>query len=137
MANDNPMLDTWEYEVKFLDGHQESLSANIIMQHMFSQVDEEGQRHLSLHNIIDFHRDDSAIDKEDAFVVMQNGLKHHKLTTKGWQLLCQWKDSSTNWVALKDMKNSYPMQVADYAVANCIDDEPTLAWWVPDVFKKH
>ena len=30
MANDNPMLDTQEYEVEFLDGHWESLSANII-----------------------------------------------------------------------------------------------------------
>ena len=52
-------------------------------------------------------------------------------------MLCQLKDGSTNWVALKDMKNSYPMQVADYAVANHIDDEPAFAWWVPNVFKKH
>jgi hypothetical protein len=56
--------------------------------------------------------------------------------TQGWQLLCQWKDGTTNWVALKDMKNSYPVQVADYAVANCIDDEPAFAWWVPTVLKK-
>ena len=47
---------------------------------MFSQVNEEGHR---LDDIIDFCRDDSAIDKEDAFVVMQNGIKHCKLTTKG------------------------------------------------------
>ena len=80
--------------------------------------------------------DDSAIDKEDAFVVMRNWVKYHKLTTKGWQLLCQWKDGSTNWVALKDMKNSYAMQLVDKAVVNRIDDEPTFAWWVPDVFKK-
>ena len=59
------------------------------------------------------------------------------MTTKGWQLLCQWKDSSTNWVALKDMKNSYPVQIADYAVANCIDDEPAFAWWMSNVVKKH
>ena len=51
--------------------------------------------------------------------------------------MCQWKDGSTNWVSLKDMKDSYPVQVADYAVANRIDDEPMFAWWVPDVFKKH
>ena len=28
------------------------------------------------------------------------------------------------------------MQVADYAVANHIDDEPAFAWWVCNVFKK-
>jgi hypothetical protein len=58
------------------------------------------------------------------------------LQTQGWQLLCQWKDGSTNWVALKDMKHSYPVQVADYAIANQIDDQPTFAWWVPHVLKK-
>ena len=58
---------------------------------------------------------------------MKNGVKRWKLTTKGWQLLCQWKDGSTNWVALKDMKDSYPVQVADYALANQIDDEPAFA----------
>ena len=135
-ANDNPLLDTREYEVEFLDGHRESLSANVIAQHMFSQVDEEGHRHLLLDDITDFRKDDTAIDKEDAFVKMSNGVQRRRMMTKGWQLLCQWKDGSTNWVALKDMKNSYPVQVADYAIANRIDDEPAFAWWVPNVFKK-
>ena len=67
---------------------------------------------------------------------MQNGVMHRKLTTKGWLLLCQWKDSSTNWVSLKDMKDSYPVQVMDYALANQINDEPAFTWWVTDVFKK-
>jgi hypothetical protein len=39
-------------------------------------------------------------------------------------------------VAIKDMKNSYPVQVVDYAIANRINDEPAFAWWVPTVFKK-
>jgi hypothetical protein len=34
------------------------------------------------------------------------------------------------------MKESYPVQVADFAKANRIDDEPAFAWWVPDVVKK-
>jgi hypothetical protein len=74
-ANDNPLLDTREYEVEFLDGHQESISANLIAQHMFSQVDEEGHRHLILANIIDHRSDNLAIPKEDAFVVMRNGVR--------------------------------------------------------------
>jgi len=136
VAHDNPLLDTREYEVEFLDGHQKSLSANIIAQHMFSQVDEEGHRHLLLDDIIDFRKNETAIDKEDAFVEMANGVRRRRYTTQGWQLLCQWKDGSTNWVALEDMKNSYPVQVADYAVANHIEDEPAFAWWVPTVLKK-
>ena len=135
-ADDNPMLDTCEYEVEFLDGHCKSLSANVIVQHIFSQVDEEGHQRLFLDDNIDYRKDDTAIYKADAFIVMRNGVKRRKLTTRGWQLLCQWKDGSTNWVSLKDMKDSYPMQVADYALANQIDDKPAFTWWVTDVFKK-
>jgi hypothetical protein len=135
-AHDNPMLDTREYEVEFLDGHSESLSANLIAQYLYSQVDQEGHRHLLLDDIVDYRRDESAIDKEDAFITMRNGVKRRRETTVGWKLLCQWKDGSTNWVALKDMKNSYPVQVAVYAKANRIDDEPAFAWWVPYVYKK-
>jgi hypothetical protein len=105
------------------------LSANLIAQHLFSQVDEEGHRHVLLDNIINFCRNNVAIDKADAFVTMWNGVKQRQfLTTQRWQLLCQWKDGSTNWVALKDMKHSYPVQIANYAIANKIDDEPTFAW---------
>jgi hypothetical protein len=135
-TNNTPLLDTREYEVEFLDGHKKSLSANLIAQHLLSQFDEEGHRHVLLDDIIDFRKDDMAVDKANAFVVMQNGVKRRRLTTQGWQLLCQWKDGSTNWVALKDMKQSYPVQVADYAIANKINDEPAFAWWVPNVFKK-
>jgi hypothetical protein len=135
-ASDNPLLDTREYEVEFLDGHVESLSANLIAQHLFSQVDEEGHRHILLDDIIDFRRDETAIDKADAFITMRNGVKRRRKTTQGWQLLCQWKDGSTNWVAMKDMKNSYPVQVAEYAKANRIDDEPAFAWWIPETLRK-
>lgn len=50
-----------------------------------------------------FCRNDSAIDKEDAFVTMQNSVNWQWQTTQGKQQLWQWKDGSTNWVALKDM----------------------------------
>ncbi|KAI2504020.1 Reverse transcriptase (RNA-dependent DNA polymerase) [Fragilaria crotonensis] len=136
MANENPMLDTREYEVEFMDGHSEALAANLIAQHLYSQIDEEGNRHMLLDDIVDHRRTAQAIDKADAFVSMANGVKRRKQTTQGWQLLCQWRDGSTNWVNLKDMKHSYPVQVAEYAFANRIDDEPAFAWWVSQVIKK-
>ena len=135
-ANDNPLLDTREYTVEFMDGHTESLSANIVAQHLFSQIDEEGNRHVLLDDIVDHRRSDSAVSKEDAFVTMSNGVKRRRQTTQGWQLLCQWRDGSTNWVALKDMKQSYPLKVAEYAYANRIDEEPAFAWWINEAIKK-
>ena len=34
------------------------------------------------------------------------------------------------------MKESHPVQTAEYAVAQGIDHEPALNWWVPHVLKK-
>ena len=50
----------------------------------------------------------------------------------------QWKDGSNTWVALKDMKNSYPVQLlgAEYAVENKLSQEPAFAWWISHVLKK-
>ena len=47
----------------------------------------------------------------------------------------RWKDGSTTWVPLKDMKESYPGQVSEYAVLTRIQEEPAFAWWVPHVLR--
>ena len=136
MENSNPLLDTREYEVVFTDGHLETFSANIIAESMYAQVDSEGHRHLLIDEIQDHKCDvDVAIPKGKEFVGHSANPKRIK-TTAGWSLLVLWKDGSTNWVALKDLKNSCPVQVAEYAVANKIADEPAFAWWVPYTLKK-
>ena len=57
-------------------------------------------------------------------------------STAGWHLCVQWLDDSTSWQSLKDLKESYPLQVAEYAVAQGIDTEPAFNWWVPFVLGK-
>ena len=57
-------------------------------------------------------------------------------TTAGWHLCVLWKDGSTSWEWLADLKESYPVQVAEYAVAQGLDHEPAFAWWGLYVLKK-
>ena len=57
-------------------------------------------------------------------------------TTKGWELYVRWKDRSGDWIKMKDLKDSYPVPLADYSVANKIQDKPAFAWWVPYTLKK-
>ena len=45
-SNENPILDTRVYEVKYVDGHKTSLTSNTITQNMSAQVDDEGNRHV-------------------------------------------------------------------------------------------
>ena len=58
------------------------------------------------------------------------------MTTRGWKLLVEWKDSNSSWVSSNDMKDSYPLETAEYSVMNMISTEPTFTWWVPHVLWK-
>ncbi len=122
--NDNPILDTREYDVIFPDGTIQSYLANTIAENIYSQIDNEGHYFSILSEIIDHKRND-ATDTE--------GACH---TTKGWELLVSWKDGTTTYVPLRDMKNSYPVETADYAINNNIAKEPAFSWWVPHVQRK-
>ena len=42
----------------------------------------------------------------------------------------EWKYRSVDWVPLKDLKQYNPVDLAEYAVANKISDEPAFNWWV-------
>jgi hypothetical protein len=68
---------------------------------------------------------------------VQNGSNRHKrITTKGWKLCVEWKDGPTTWERLADLKESYPIEVAEYAVARDLTEEPAFAWWVTSVLRK-
>ena len=135
-ANDNPILDTRMYEVEYLDGYKASLAANTIAENLFAQVDEEGNRYVLMDAIADHRVDGSQLIGDDAFIKSSNGSQRRKETTKGWEILIQWKDGSSTWEALKDVKESYPVQLAEYAHQRKISHEPAFAWWVPHVLKK-
>ena len=82
------------------------------------------------------HRSDaSAVKMEDRFIQAGSN-KQLRKTTKGWQLCVQWKDGSTSWERLADLKETNPIEVAEYAVAAGINDQPAFTWWVPYVLKK-
>ena len=113
--NSNPILDTRTYEVEFPDREALEYSANIIAENLYSQVDEEGRQQVMLDEIVDHKTDETALKPDQAYIV-QNGKKHVRKTTKGWKLCVQWKDGSTSWEPLADMKHSYPLQTAEHAV---------------------
>ena len=100
------------YEVEYQDGHKASLSANAIAQNMFTQVDEEGNRHIMFQEIVDHRVDGKEIKQQDAFINTKTGTRRQRETKQGWEILVQWKYGSSTWIAMKDMKDSYPVQLA-------------------------
>ena len=127
--HNNPLLDSRVFEVEYEDGTIEPMLANVIAENILSQVDDEGHKQIMMDEIIDHRRNESAISDRNT---RQKRLK----TTKGWDLCVQWKDGSTHWLPLKDMKNGYPVETASYAARNNIDKEPAFEWWVPYTLKK-
>ena len=109
----------------------EILSANIIAENLLSQVDSEGHINCLLDEIVDHRCDNTAMSSSDNMYQDENDVTHQRYTTKGWQIYVQWKDGSSIWVAMKDIKNSYPVELAEYAITAGIDNLPAFSWWIP------
>ena len=134
-SNTNPILDTREYEVEFANGEVTELAANIIAETMFAQCDDDGNEYVLLDSLVDYRKNENALSLEDQKIVVR-GKPSLRRSTVGWQICCEWKDGSTSWEKLSDLKESHPVQTAEYAAAQGIDHEPAFNWWVRHVLKK-
>ena len=131
----NPMMDSRQYEVKLADGSVEDVYANTIAENLFSQIDSEGRQYYLLREIVDHRKDDTALSEEQSWIKHGSNPVRRK-TTKGWQLLVEWAEGTSDWIPLKDLKETHPIEVAEYARANKISHEPAFVWWVGDVMRK-
>jgi hypothetical protein len=117
-SNANPLLDTRVYEVVFPDGSTEEFRQFNIME-----------------ELIDHRKTPDALNEEDAHDII-NGCRHPKRTTKGWQICVKWRNGSTSWENLKDLKEANPIETAEYAVSHSLTAEPAFSWWVSYTIKK-
>ena len=135
-SDPNPILNTAIYDVLFPDGTIKQYAANTIAENMWAQVDSEGNQYFTLDCITDHRRNENAVDKSDQYMTTKRGVRKLRQTTVGWDLCVQWKSGEEQWIPLKDLKESNPVEVADYAKANGLVDEPAFKWWVPFVLRK-
>jgi hypothetical protein len=134
---DNPMLNSIVYEVEFPDGQTKEYAANMIAENMLSQVDSDRYSTTLMQGFVDYKKDDStAISKADKWVITARGQRRLRKSTVGWKMLVQWRDGSETWIPLKDMKESHPVETAEFAKARGIDDEVVFAYWVPYTLRK-
>jgi len=119
--------------VEFPDGQLCEYTANLIAENMFSMCDDHGNQFLLFDAIVD-HVSDPQVTKKVYTKV--NGRKFAKKSTAGWKMCVRWRDGSTSWEPLSDLKESYPVQVAEYAVSQGLEKEPAFVYWVPHVLKK-
>ena len=135
--NANPIFDTRIYQLQFPDGRVEEYGMNTILENIMSQVDSNGYDVGLFREIIDVRVDwNVAIPKGDAGFVYMSGRNKPVITTKGWEFLIQWSDGSSNWLPLSVVKESFPVQCAEFVHARKLQEMPAFKWWTKAVLKK-
>ena len=90
-----------------------------------------------MEGIIDYRCDDSvAFPKMDKYITTSRGQRRLHKTTAGWKLLVKWRDQIESWVKLSELKESHPMDTAEFAKLRRIDNKPGFAWWVLHTLKE-
>ena len=121
-SNQNPILYTCLYEVEFPGGEMTGLAAIIIAESMYAQCDVDRNEYLMLDAFIDYRKNGSALSVEDQKIVVK-GQETLRKSTASWDLCCKWKDRSTLWEKLSDLKELHQIQVAKYAIVQGIQHE--------------
>ena len=135
--DDNPILNSMTYDVEFKNGEIREFSANVIAENMFAQVDANGHSHNMLDAIIDYDKDESlAVPMNEKFIVTKSGTRRRRQSTVGWKLLVLWKNGKEEWMPLSILKETLPLEVAEFAVSRGIDTEPAFEYWVPFTLRK-
>ena len=68
------------------------------------QADGDGIHHQLLEGILDHSKDKQAIEKKNKYFVSKRGRRSMHRTTVGWKFNIKWRDGTTTWVSLKDLK---------------------------------
>ncbi len=111
--NAHPLLDTREYECELEDGMVMRYYANSIAENMLEQCDDAGSRQAILEEIVNHVHDRRALCADNRYLMTKRGRQLPKNTTIGWKILCQWKVGSSDWMALKCVKDSNPIELAE------------------------
>ena len=84
---------------------------------MYAQCDEEGNQYLLLDAVIDHRCNEEVIKLLVDEVFHHHGRRQVKKTTKDWNICVRWKDGTTSWERLADLKEANPEELADNAMS--------------------
>ncbi len=81
----------------------------LIAKAMYSQCDPDGNEYILLDKLIDVRRTDDALTLDQQKFTI-NGTTCQSKSPKGWFICYRWKDGSTSWEKLSNLKESHPVQ---------------------------
>jgi hypothetical protein len=103
--------------LEFTDCSTAHSNSTLIAKKLYSIIDEPGTVHTMFKSIIDHH-----------FPIKQKVSFEGELVARSFikdgELQIQWANDTTTWLPIGHLKNSNPIEVAEYIVANQNADEP-------------
>ena len=93
--------------------------ANLISSNIYEEGDANGYSKALLHKIVDHKSSGEAVKMADKYFTTQTGTKRTRQTAVGWSFLVKWGDGLQQWIDLKVLKESNPVQVGEY-VMDCL-----------------
>ena len=96
-----------------------------------TQVDQDGYHDQMLEGILDHSKDDTAVEKENQWILFKRGRHSMRKTTVGWKFSVKWKDGTITLSSLKDLRKYNSVDIAVYATTRGVQDELAFAWWIP------
>ena len=102
---------------------------------MFAHCKYNVNEYPLLEQFVDYKNIGKALSFDDQNIVVKS-ISSLRRSTIGWKICCQWKYGSTSCEKVSYLKESYPVQVAYYAVAQVIYHEPKFNWWSTPVLRK-
>ena len=109
------------------DATTKDYGANVIVENLLALCGDDGMHPQLLSGIIDHKRTGDEIKMKDKFVINKFGNGKLRKTTVGWLFNVKWKDGTKTWIPLNVLKESNPVEVAEYVQARSLDDEPAFA----------
>ena len=114
-TSSNIILDTREYEVQFEDGIYVDYSENVLVENLYEYVDENGASHNIIKSITNHHQLENAVLLSEGTYTILYGTKQQVIITEGWDFYVEWINGSSFWIPLREIKESIPIYIAEYA----------------------
>ena len=95
----NPILKSSLYDVGIPDRQVKEYSSNLIVENILTRVDSDVFSITLLEAITNYHKDNTAVDIDDKYVITSKGRRRRlRMTIQGWKLKFLWRNGTESCI---------------------------------------
>ena len=107
-------MDSRIYDLDFPDGRIEKFAVNFFAENLFNRSDSDRWDMGLINEVTNIQKYPSiAIAKEDGTFITALGQYRYVVINKGWDVQIRWKDQSTSWLLMAEVKAGNHIELAE------------------------